>query len=254
MITLTVDTHTHTIQSGHAFGTVEENFRRGAERGLEAIAVTDHFGLDLFKTGAPSLEFGYVFNFGALPKLLHGVEVLAGTEIDIIDFAGNLAGHKTPCVFAADKTMGQFMLETRDIAIASVHYFHGCMGGSVAENTRMYCRVMENPYIDIIGHIGRSGLRLELDTVLKTARDTGTFIEINESTYGRGAQVWERCRNIARRCAELGVAITVGSDAHSAHFVGEFTHTVSMLEKMGFPQELIANTSLQRLRAMQKKR
>ncbi len=37
-----VDLHVHTVSSGHAYSTVEECARWAAEKGLEAIAVTDH--------------------------------------------------------------------------------------------------------------------------------------------------------------------------------------------------------------------
>ena len=36
------DTHTHTIASGHAYSTVDENARWAAEQGLRLLALTDH--------------------------------------------------------------------------------------------------------------------------------------------------------------------------------------------------------------------
>ncbi len=37
-----IDTHTHTIASGHAYSTLDENVLCAARKGLEAIAITDH--------------------------------------------------------------------------------------------------------------------------------------------------------------------------------------------------------------------
>ena len=35
---LRIDTHTHSIASGHAYSTVDENLRWAAEKGLEMVA------------------------------------------------------------------------------------------------------------------------------------------------------------------------------------------------------------------------
>ena len=37
-----LDTHTHTLASGHAYSTIRENVRAAAERGLDLIAITEH--------------------------------------------------------------------------------------------------------------------------------------------------------------------------------------------------------------------
>ena len=43
MIKIKTDTHTHTLASGHAYSTIEENLRAGKEQGLELVGTTDHF-------------------------------------------------------------------------------------------------------------------------------------------------------------------------------------------------------------------
>ena len=42
-----VDTHSHTIASGHAYSTLSEMARAAAAKGLQALAITEH---------APQLE------------------------------------------------------------------------------------------------------------------------------------------------------------------------------------------------------
>ena len=39
---LVLDTHTHTIASGHAYNTINEMVKRGADMRLELMAITDH--------------------------------------------------------------------------------------------------------------------------------------------------------------------------------------------------------------------
>lgn len=245
-----VDPHTHTLASGHAFSTIEENAIHAKERQLEAIAMTDHYGF-----GAnPSYNFGPAMNMDSLPKVIHGVRVLAGTEIDIVDLDGNLAGYNvfTP---SSEKSLGQRMLESREVTIASVHFFEGMHESTIAQNTQMYCNVARNPYVNIIGHIGRAGLPFDIDEVLLAAKESATLIEINEHSFDFDESIMAVCRNIALRCAELGVEIAVGSDAHSAFFVGEFGRVQTMLKEIDFPQELIANLTLDKfLGVLAKKR
>lgn len=38
----TVDLHTHTLASGHAYSTLQENVRHASEIGMKLVAVTDH--------------------------------------------------------------------------------------------------------------------------------------------------------------------------------------------------------------------
>jgi putative hydrolase len=70
-----LDSHTHTIASGHAYNTIREMVIAAKEKGLELLAITDH-GPKM--TGAFS-EF-YFVNFGAVEKNRLGVELLLGSE------------------------------------------------------------------------------------------------------------------------------------------------------------------------------
>ena len=42
MMRIKADTHSHTIASGHAYSTIREMARAGAEAGLEVLAITEH--------------------------------------------------------------------------------------------------------------------------------------------------------------------------------------------------------------------
>ena len=39
---LILDTHTHTIASGHAYNTINEMVRSAADKGLKLLGITDH--------------------------------------------------------------------------------------------------------------------------------------------------------------------------------------------------------------------
>lgn len=80
----------------------------------------------------------YFANLHVVPKELHGVRVLRGIELNIMDFDGTV-------------DMDEKILSRLDIAIASLHT--PCLApGTKEENTRACLKVMENPLVDILGH------------------------------------------------------------------------------------------------------
>ena len=246
MYSILTDLHTHTIYSGHAFSTISENAAEAARKGLEAIGMTDHFSSFMTPRRADgSPEMGPMINRAALPDVVHGVRVLHGVEIDIVDFQGHLAfcdcfPHDFP---DSDVSIGERLLKTRDLVIASIHMFPGFRDGTAAQNTDMYLAALQNPYVDIIGHPCRPGLPFDHTAVVRAAKAASKCLEINDHSFDT-QEAHDSCRALAIRCAEEGTHIVVSSDAHSAWFVGEFGRAAKMLEEIHFPQELIANANL----------
>ena len=81
----------------------------------------------------------YFTNFKVIPKVIRGVPVLMGAELNILDFDGNI-------------DLSEYYLKKIDYAVASLHTPCIDNNGSVADYTRAYLNVMENPYVNIIGH------------------------------------------------------------------------------------------------------
>lgn len=247
MYQVKVDPHTHTLYSGHAFSTIGENAAEAARLGLDGIGMTDHFGIMTPRKSDGNLDFGPLLNNEALPPNVYGVRVLQGVEIDIMDFHGELAFWREKDPFRpGGMTIGERLLRTREIVIASLHYFPGCQDGSEAENTGMYIAALENPFVDILGHPCRPGIAFDQRAVVRAARDNRKCLELNEHTFDTPDAV-PHCRELAVCCAEEGCPVAVSSDAHSAWMVGRFPRVFAMLEEIGFPQELIANESLDKL-------
>ena len=235
---LKIDTHTHTLASGHAYSTVDENFRWAAEKGLELVALTDH---------APGMKdttcHAYFANLHVLPEKLHGVRLLRGIELNIMDFDGTV-------------DMDEKTLSRLDMAIASLHT--PCIApGSRKENTRALLKVMENPYVDIIGHPGDPRYDIDYKEVFRQAKETGTILEINNASlipggFRDGSQ--ENVKKILRMSMEEGVSVVLGSDAHFYTGIGDFSHAIALLKEIGFPEELVLNTDPARFLASLKKR
>ncbi|MDY0212309.1 MAG: phosphatase [Desulfuromonadaceae bacterium] len=225
----TVDTHVHSIASGHAFSTVEEIVAAARKRGLEGVAITDH---------GPALPGGpHLYHFMALrfiPPFIDGVRVLRGVEANI------LAG-------------GQLDLDEKallqlDIVLAGLHDGCGYSGVNATEHTLAMLQVMEHPEVDVISHPGNPVYPVDYVTVVEQAVRTGTALEINSSSFSISRKnSAPNCLEIARLCAEKGALIAVGSDAHISSAVGEFTDAVAALIHAGVRPEQVVNRSLETL-------
>lgn len=243
MYQIKTDLHVHSIFTNHAYSTIEENARYAASIGMECIAITDHFG-PLFINNVEEAIFNFC-NRVVLPPNIHGIRVLRGIEIDIIDYKGNLAYQDITIPFFNHMSVTEKILGDCEFVIASVHESPTFQPSTISENTEMYINALCNPFVHMIGHSGRAGMPFDIDEVLKVAKEEGKIIEINNHSFQLGR--CEPCQKIAERCAELGVFISVDSDAHFSHAIGRYDNAIQMLEQIHFPEELIVNTSKDRL-------
>lgn len=250
MYKIECDTHTHTLFSRHAYSTIEENVRAASENGIKLLASTDHFSDMLFGDYECVKNYQYLFCCNNWPRLWKDVYLLRGCEADIVDMEGNLFGHDisvkksvTGDTYDPERNLLEMAIEKLDFVIASVHAKRHTEGMSVAQNTRMYIKALENPKVFFIGHIGRAGVPFDVDEVLLRSKELHKPIEINEHSFSWEGHHKKVCRDIAIRCAELGVSICVNTDAHMSCEIGSTAKAQAMLEEIGFPQELIINST-----------
>lgn len=229
MLKFLVDTHCHTVSSGHAYSTIKEVAETAGEKGLKLIAMTDHGPA---MPGGPHIM--HIGNQVVIPDYIKGVRVLKGVEANIIDFNGGL-------------DLPERYLKKLDIVIASFHEI--CISsGSVEENTRALVAAMGNPYVDIIAHPGNPYYPIDIDRLIQCAHDTGTLIEINNSSFLESRKGSEgNCRRIAAKAKEKGVVLAAGSDCHICYDVGKFNKVREIFEELEMPEELVINTDPQKL-------
>ena len=81
----TIDTHTHTLVSGHAYNTIDEMAAYAAGIGVTHLAITDH---------APKMPGSagilYFSNMKIIPREKCGVRIYMGCEANIMDYDGNI--------------------------------------------------------------------------------------------------------------------------------------------------------------------
>lgn len=227
------DLHTHTIASGHAYSTVQEMAKAAADRGLELLGITEH------AKGIPgTCDEIYFRNMRIIPRKMYGIDLMFGSEINILDYDGTLS-------------MDEKLIErTLDIRIAGIHL--PCYEvGSIAQNTNACLKAIENPMIDIISHPDDSRVPIDYETIVDAAKENHTLLEINNSSLDSLSSrvgAWQNLQVMLRMCAEKKVPVVAGTDAHFSRAVGVFDHVEVLLEEMNFPEELVVNHSLDRLK------
>lgn len=230
---LSVDTHSHILMSGHAYSTINEMILGAKERGMEALAITEH---------APTMpgtchQF-YFSNYKVIPREKHGIHVLFGTELNILDCDGKV-------------DLPERLLAQMDLCIASIHT--PCFGPSkgILENTKAYVNAMQNPYVNIIGHPDDGRFPVDMEVLARTAKEKGVLLEINNSSLRPGGfreNTVENAEEMLKWCKHYGTMVTVGSDAHIDVDAGNFEEAYKLLERVEFPEELVATTSFEKLK------
>ena len=230
-----VDTHTHTIASGHAYNTLMEMVQTAAAKGLKALAVTDHTrGVPgHLMDGAPAEV--YFRNIHVIPRELCGIRLLMGAEVNILN--------------GGTVDLSEKALRRQDIVIASIH--RQCYDDEgIEKNTETMPKIVENPYVDILGHPDGSDWPLDYERIVRKAAETGTIFELNENSYrdpGLRKNCHENQLTYLALCKKYGVPVTIGSDAHFMDVVGQHEHNEKVLEEADFPMDLVMNTSAERL-------
>ena len=229
-----IDTHTHTLASGHAYNTINEMVKTAADKGLKGLAITEH---------APQMpgtcHLFYFQNLRVVPRKRYGIELLLGTELNIMNEDGEV-------------DIPEETLKTLDIAIASMHT--PCFKGerTVEKVTAAYEKVMEHRYVDIIGHPDDGRFPVDMERLVSQAKKTGTLLEVNNSSLrpdGFRENTRENCLRMIKECKKQGAMIVLGSDSHVDVDIAEYPYAEEVLKKADFPEELIANLSLEKLKA-----
>lgn len=232
MIRDVLDTHTHTVASGHAYSTIRENAKAAQEKGLELLAITEHAPLMV-----GSCHMIYFQNLRVVNREAYGVELLLGVELNILDEKGHV-------------DLEQKVLERQDIAIASLHL--PCFrAGSKAYNTQACIQAMKNPYVNILGHPDDPRFPVDYLAIVQAAKEYGVLLELNNcSLLPGGSRKNARALDMEMLglCEKYGVPIVIGSDAHVDTDVGRHDAALQLLEELHFPEQLVVNRSTDELK------
>lgn len=226
------DTHTHTTASTHAYSSLQEMVHVAALKGLYAIAITDH-GISL--PGAPGSW--YFKNLKVVPHMLEGVLVLRGQETNVIDFNGTV-------------DLEQDCISVLDWVVASIHDSVLPAQKSMVEAvTNAWLNVAKNPNVNVIGHSGLAEYQYDYESVIPEFGRQGKLVELNEGSFIVRRKSITNCIEIMKICKKNHVPIIVNTDSHFSAGVGCFEKSLALLHELGFPEELVVNSSVSRFQA-----
>ena len=227
-----IDTHTHTLASGHAYNTIREMVAVAKERNLEVLAITEH---------APALQGAcdeyYFHNLRVLPRNYAGMKVLFGTELNILDKKGRV-------------DLSSEILEEMDIVIASLHTKLFEDEPTMENYTTAYVNVMKNPAVRIIGHPDDSRFQPDYEVLVKKAKETDTLLEINNSSlqpFIFRTNARENMITLLNLCKKYKAKVTTGTDAHADIAVGDFDKVKELFAYCDFPEELVMTTDVEKI-------
>ena len=231
-----IDTHVHTVASGHAYSTLNDYIEIAKKKEMQMFAITDH------GPAMPGSCHLYHFaNLREIPRVIDGIEILKGVEANIIDYDGSL-------------DIPDEILKKLDLVIASLH--PPCIESrDVETNTNTLINVCKSGKADIIGHSGNTSFEINKYDFVRAAIEYDVAIEINSGSFdGHRIDSWDNCVEIARIAKELGAYVTTGSDSHIDKRIGDFKKIYKIFDIVDFPEELVITSSKEKLKQFLKER
>jgi DNA polymerase (family 10) len=210
---------------------IEEMAEAAEEYGLEYIVITDHTkslamagGADEKKLMRQMKEIDRLNS--QLRKQGRNMTVLKGAEVNIL---------KDGSLDIADEVLAQL-----DVVGAAIHSHFDL---SKQEQMERLWRVMHNPHVDIIFHLTtriinrRKPIELNIDEVIRIARETGTVLEID--AYPDRLDIKDE---FIRKCVEAGIKMSIDSDAHDKQHFAFLEIGIAQARRGWATREAIVNT------------
>ena len=182
---------------------IEKMAEAAIKAGLEYIVITDHtkslkvaHGLDEKRISKQIEEIKKINQ--RFEKENINFRILSGSEVDIL---------KDGTLDIDDEVLAKL-----DVVLGSIH---GYFNLPKTEQTRRLEHAMENPNIDIIAHPTgriinrREAYELDMDQIFKTAKNTGTILEIN--AYPDRLDLKDV---YVKEAVRQNIKLTIDSDAH----------------------------------------
>uniref|UniRef100_UPI0025F5744C PHP domain-containing protein n=1 Tax=Oceanithermus sp. TaxID=2268145 RepID=UPI0025F5744C len=208
--------------------TLEELAQAAAEHGYEYLAVTDHSPAVRVAGGVPPEK---------VPKRVAAIRrlnernngrpyLIAGAEVDILP-DGSLD--------YPDEVLAQL-----EMVLVSIHSHFNL---SREQQTRRILKALENPYVHVLAHptarhLGKRGpIEADWEKIFQRARELGKAVEI-DGYYAR----LDLPDVLARRAGELGLTISLSTDAHATDHLRYMELAVGTAQRAWLGPEQVLNT------------
>jgi DNA polymerase (family 10) len=195
------DLHMHTTWSDGKLS-IRDMAEEARARGRKYIVITDHSAYSSIANGL------------SVERLMSQQEEVRRVDAEMgPDFR---AFHGTEMDIRPDGTLDfpDEVLAKLDFVIASLHY---SLRQEREQITQRLLNAIQNPHVDLIGHPrgqlipNREPADLDMDAVFEAASRYGTALEINANPHRLDLEA-----QYARRAVELGIPLSINTDAHRA--------------------------------------
>jgi len=220
------DLHVHSKYSDGS-NSIEEMADACRKKGYSYVAITDH---------SQSLKIAHGLNasdlrkkkaeIDRLNKKLKGFRILFGTEVDI-DSNGKI-DYK-------DAVLKEF-----DVVVAAIHTG---FKQSKEQLTRRIMKACANKYVHIIAHPTgrlwgtREAYDIDLDKILKTAKETNTHLEINSFPQRLDLNDLH-----CRQAKDMGVKLAISTDSHTTDQLEAIKFGISVARRGWLSKSDVINT------------
>ncbi|KUO51325.1 MAG: histidinol-phosphatase [Desulfitibacter sp. BRH_c19] len=217
--------HIHTTFSDGT-NTLHEMVCACIELGYEYLGITDHSQSAFYAGGLREREvYRQQQEIAHLKEKYPEIDIYSGIESDIkpdgsLDYSDEV-------------------LDSFDFVIASVH---SNLKMSKDKATERLVRAMEHPKVTMLGHptgrllLGREGYPLDMEQIFDAARKYNVIIELNASP-ARLDLDWR----YLKRAKELGILITINTDAHRIEELRDVVYGVKIARKGWLESQNIFN-------------
>lgn len=263
-----IDYHTHHERCGHAEGRLEDYVKRAIEIGLEQIGLSDH--MPLLHVDPATYYPGMAMAMEELPRYVEEalrlkekyrgqIDIRVGLEGDYIegyeeDIERIVTGYPWDYVIGSVHFLGEW-------DVSDSRQLHGWEGKRMLDVYERYFDAVQKAaktgFYDFLGHIDvikRFGHRPEEDDevrelerrTLEAIRESGATIELNASGLRMPCAEMFPKRRMLEYAFELGIPVTVGSDAHQPERLSQYLdQAVALLKEVGY-RELATFSGRQR--------
>lgn len=223
--------HTHTLASGHAYGTIREMALAASEKNLKLLGVSDH------GPGIPGTCHHAFFGcYNRMCRNIYGVEMLGGAELNVLNDG-------TPY-------FPEHYFKHLDYAIVGIHP-HCYENAGIEKNTDNVISCMKNPKVFFVSHPDDDRMPLDYKRLVLAAKENGVALELNNSSL-RFPESRPGCiknyTEMLKLCMEYSCPIVVSTDSHDPCEVGNFDAAKKFLQELNFDENLIVNTSAEKLK------
>ncbi len=229
------DLQSHSRASDGTFS-MEDMANGAREKGYEYLAVTDHSKRVTVAQGLDEKRLAeQIKDIDMLNEKWQDFRLLKSCEVDILK-DGTL-------------DLDDSILKELDIVICSVHYHFNL---SKSRQTKRVLKAMENRYFHIFSHptgriIGkRQPYDIDMDKVLKAAKDNGCFVELNAQP-----DRLDLSDVYCKAAKQMGIKIAVSTDAHNVAGLDNMKYGIGQARRGWLEKQDVVNTrSWQRLKKM----